>query len=58
MIDFSDKMEKSNFSYISKMISKKGITEEEKVFLLTNVIEVHKKYSDFKSEQISKLGCF
>lgn len=52
MIDFNDKMEKSNFSYITRLIKRKEFSEEERISTLKDVIEIHEKYSNFKKKYI------
>lgn len=48
-------MEKSNFSYISRLIKRKEFSESERIQILEDVTEIHKKYLSYKEKSIALL---
>lgn len=48
LIDFNDQMEKNNFKYISNWVSKKTLNEKEKEDIISDVIDIHKRYMYYK----------
>ena len=54
LIDFNDQMEKNNFKYISNWVSKKTLNEKEKEDIISDVIDIHKRYMCYKKNKKNK----
>lgn len=48
-------MEESNFSYISRLIKRKEFSEDERIQILKDVIDIHKRYSVHKEKSVALL---
>lgn len=55
LIDFDDQMEKNNFKYISNWVSKKALNEKEKEDIISDVIDIHKRYMSYKKNKKTKI---
>lgn len=55
LIDFDDQMEKNNFKYISNWVSKKTLNEKEKEDIISDVIDIHKRYMSYKKNKKTKI---